>query len=199
MGAAIPLFATIQLGEYMQAGVQYATWWAQGMSAGCFQFYYDWSGETTYNWWGCGGLPLSYAGNVAAETLVGLTPGGITPVARAFQILSSSGFVTEGEHMLRTQMDAQNAPWLMAYAATHGLSYAVILINRDRDNSHTVPVVIDGKSFGSSITQLTYGRAQYDQSYFGNWTVGPVSTNLAAWSGTANAVLPPWSVSVLIF
>ena len=199
MGAVMPVFTVIQLAEYMQAGVQYAAWWAQGMSNACYQYYYDWTAESSYNWWDCGGLPLVYTGKLPGETAVGFKSGDLSPSARAFQLLSRSGFVTEGEHTLRTQSDQQNAPWLMSYAATHGSSYAAILINRDRDNSHVVPVTIDGKRFGSAVSQWTYGKAQYDQSYFGNWSVEPVSRTLGAWSGTFQATLPPLSVSVFIF
>jgi hypothetical protein len=79
--------------------------------------------------------------------------------------------------MLRTQSDLQNAPWLMNYAASHGSSHALILINRDRDKSHTVPAKIAGKTSGAGVRQWTYGRAQYDQSQFTNWNARP-STNM---------------------
>jgi hypothetical protein len=199
MGPIMPMFATIELAEYMRAGVQYATWWTQGMSASCNTLYYDTSGTSAYSWWDCGGLPLTYPGKLWGETSVGLNPGDITPVARAFQLLSQSGFATEGEHMLQTSVDSQNSPWLVSYGATHGKSYAVILINRDRDNSHTVPVTLPNMSSGTSVQQWTYGRAQYDATQSGNWAVGPTYTVQGAWSGSFNAVLPPWSVSVLIF
>jgi hypothetical protein len=199
MGAVMPLFATMELAEYMRAGVKYATWWAQGKSPACSQYYYDWNGETAYNWWPCGGLLLSYPGANPAEMVVGLKAGDITPIGRAFQVLSQSGFVREGEHMLETKTDTDNAPWLVSYAATHAGSYAVILINRDRDNAHTIPVTIAGKGSGGQVTQWTYGRAQYDQSQFGNWSAGPVRTTAASWTGSFRATLPPWSVTVLVF
>jgi hypothetical protein len=46
MGAAMPIFTTMQLAEYMQAGVRYATWWGQGQSNVCMKYNYDWNGET---------------------------------------------------------------------------------------------------------------------------------------------------------
>jgi hypothetical protein len=199
MGAVMPIFATIQLAEYMRAGVQYATWWTQGTAATCTTLYYDSYGESAYSWWECGGLPLAYAGKLWGDTSVGLQPGDITPVARAFQLLSQSGFVTENEHMLKTSIDSQNSPWLAAYAATHGKTYAAILINRDRDNSHTVPVTLPNMTSGTSVQQWTYGRAQYDATQSGNWEVGPVTSVQGAWSGSFKATLPPWSVNVLIF
>jgi len=199
MGAVMPIFATMQLAEYMQAGVRYATWWAQGMSNVCMKYNYDWKGETAYNWWGCGGLFLVYTGPLAAETSVGFEPGNITPVARAFQLLSESNFVREGEHMLRVNSDLRGAPWLAAYAATHGGSYAVILINRDRDSAHSIPLTFAGKISGRRVRQWTYGKTQYDQSQHGTWSIGPAVSSYGAWANTFQATLPPWSVNVLIF
>jgi hypothetical protein len=199
MGAAMPIFTTMQLAEYMRAGVRYATWWAQGKSNVCMRYNYDWNGETAYNWWDCGGLFLTYTVPLAAETSVGLAPGNITPAARAFQLLSESGFVAEGEHMVRVVSDLESAPWLAAYAATHGPSYALILINRDRDKTHEVPVEFAGKSFGRSVRQWTYGRAQYDRSRYGDWTVGPLVSAHGKWTHSFPATLPPWSVSVFVF
>lgn len=198
MGAVMPMFGTMLLAEYMQAGVQYATWYAQGQSDACLQYNYDFTGESTYNWWDCGGVFLTYTGPYPAETLVGLKPGDITPVARSFQLLSESGFVTEGEHMLRVVTDLQNAPWLAAYAATHGSSYEIILINRDRDNAHTVPIQIAGQAAGQLVQQWTYGRAQYDQTQTGNWEVDPVTSSQPSSGSELQGVLPPWSVNVFL-
>ena len=201
MGAAMPLFAASQLAEYMQAGVQLATWWVEGTPNGCSTNNYDRNGETAYSWVDCGATGLVYAGAnpYHNEQSVGLQPGNLMPVAHAFEILSKSGFVTEGEQMLRTMTDMEGAPWLLSYAATHGSSYAVILINRDRDTSHTVPVKIQYFGSGKSVEQWTYGRAQYDKTEKGDWSADAVKTTSGAWSGSYNATLPPWSVSVLIF
>jgi hypothetical protein len=127
-----------------------------------------------------------------------LQAGNITPTARAFQLLSESGFVTEGEHMLRVITDLENAPWLAAYAATHGSSYEVILINRDRDNAHTVPIQIAGQPAGQLVRQWTYGRAQYDQTQTGNWSVAPVTSGQSSSGPELQGVLPPWSVNVFL-
>jgi hypothetical protein len=194
----MPMFATMQLAEFMQAGVRYATWFTQGMSDACLQVNYDSHGESAYNWWHCGGLFLTYTGPVRLEKPVGLKPGDLTPAARAFQLLSESGFVTEGEHMLRVVSDTQNAPWLVSYAATHGSSYAIILINRDRDESHVVPVSLAGKGAGASLRQWTYGRAQYDRSRSGDWSAAPVASAQGKWAKSFDAALPPWSVNVFV-
>jgi hypothetical protein len=201
MGAVEPMFVATQLAEYMQAGVQLATWWTQAIPNGCAQRNYDYNGETTYGWWQCGNAGLVFTGPTpaAAELPVGIQPGELTPAGRAFQLLSQSGFVAEGEHMLHTQNDVVNAPWLLTYAATHAGSYAVILINRDRDQPHTVPVSLPGQTSGASVQQWTYGREQYDNTRNRNWSVGPVHTTQGKWSGAHQATLPPWSVNVVVF
>jgi hypothetical protein len=200
LGAATPMFAAIQLAEYMQAGVRYANWFAQGMIDVCSPYNYDYTGESTYSWWKCGAASLVYAGPVpsSGEIQVGFKAGDITPAARAFQLLSESGFVQEGEHMLQVFADTKTSPWLLGYAATHGSTYAVILINRDRDSAHAVPVQLAGKTSGTMITQWSYGRTQYDQTYNGNWSAAPSETSQSAWTGTAQITLPAWSVNVVI-
>lgn len=202
-GAATPLFITMRLAEYMNAGVQWATYFAQAGDSYCNPYNIDYQSDTVYNWWkSCSSSALVYPSpypTAVNEVNVGLKPGDPYPAGRGFQILSQSGFVSEGEHMLKTYVDDANSPWLAAYGATHGSSYALILVNRDRDLTHTVPVQIAGKSSGGSVQQWTYGRAEYDHSYFGNWSVPPTQTTQASWSGKFQANLPPWSVSVLIF
>ncbi len=199
MGAIMPMFTTIQLAEYMQAGVQYATWWAQGMSNSCYDYYYDSNADAAYNWFRCGGSSLVYTGSLPGEFHTGLQAGDLMPAARGMQVLSRSGFVSEGEHMLRTISDDVNSPWLLSYASTHAGSYAVILINRDRDHFHTVPVQLASQASGGQVKQWSYGRAQYDHTYRSDWSRGPISTTAAGWTGTYSATLAPWSVNVLIF
>jgi Concanavalin A-like lectin/glucanases superfamily len=201
IGAVTPLFVTSQLAEYMQAGVQLATWWTQGTPNVCSTFNYDYKGETSYSWWKCGNPSLVYTGPIPnkGELAVGLRAGDLFPAGRAFQLISQSGFVTEGEHMLRTQTDLQKAPWLLSYAATHGTSYAVILINRDRDEAHTIPLTFANKTSGKSVRQWTYGREQYDKSRKGDWSAAPVQSRHGPWSSDFMAALPPWSVNIFVF
>lgn len=199
-GAAAPMFTAMELAEYMQAGVQLATWWHQGMTDVCSTYNYDGEGDSAYSWWECGDSSLAYTGLEPGigEMQVGFKAGDLTPTARAFQLLSQSGFVTEGEHMLRTYSDSDEAPWLLSYAATHSGKQALILINRDRDSAHVVPVQLAGAASGNSAQQWTYGRAQFDATQSGNWEVEPVQQSLGPWSGTLNVVLPAWSVNVIV-
>ncbi|MCL2658984.1 MAG: Ig-like domain repeat protein [Acidobacteriaceae bacterium] len=208
LGAVMPLFATQQLAEYMRAGVQYATWWAQGETGVCSPDNFDTSGNAAYNWYNnvhCGNGALVYTGQKSAstDTNIGMQKGDITPAARAFQLLSESGFVTEGESMLETWNDMSGAPWLLSYAATHGTDYGVILINRDQA-AHTVPVTLTGKDAGI-VALYTYGKAQYDQSapialsgVAANWEVDPATSTDTYSGGSYTATLPPWSVTVLM-
>jgi hypothetical protein len=201
MGAVMPMYTATQIAEYMVAGVQLATWWTQGGVEVCSTFNYDSSAESAYSWVDCGMSAPIYTGAMPGfgEVFVGLKPGDLTPAARAIQLLSESGLVTEGEHMVYTQADVQNAPWLECYGATHGASYAVILINRDRDGSHTVPISIAGLTSGQSAQQWTYGRVEYDNAKLGNWSVGPRVVSYGPWADEFNALLPPWSVNVIVF
>jgi hypothetical protein len=201
LGAVSPLFVASQLAEYMQAGVQFATWWVQGKPNGCSTMNYDGNAQSAYSWWQCGSTSLVYAGPTlgAGELQVGLKAGDLTPAGRAFQLLSQSGLVTEGEFMLRTQTESAITPWLLTYAATHGSSCAVLLINRDRDNTHIVPVAVAGQTTGTSVKQWTYGKAQYDKTESGDWSQSPVVSIHGGWSNTFQATLPPWSITVLVF
>lgn len=141
----------------------------------------DGGGETAYSWGQCGATSLVYPVRVG-EVQLGMKAGQLMPAGRGFQILAMSEFATEGEHMLRTQADTQNAPWLLSYAATHGSSYAVILINRDRDNSHIVPISFAGKTSGNAVKQWVYGRAQYDLTRRGDWSAAPIVTTYGHWT-----------------
>lgn len=201
LGAASPLFAAMSLGEYMDAGVQWATWFAQyGQTNDCNPFNYDPQGETAYSAVDrCSGSFLVYTGAIAGEQQVGFRAGDLSPVGHVFSLLSQSSFATEGEHMVRTVPDETKAPWLLSYAATHGSGYAVMLINRDPNAAHEVPVQFAGKASGTSVQRWTYGRAQYDTAFQGVWSTGPVHTSSGAWSARFAASLPPWSISVFVF
>ena len=202
MGGVMPLFTAMQLAEYMQAGVEFASWQAQGETDVCSTYNYDTKGESAYSWWeGCGNTALVYTGAIAnvGEKQVGLKPGDLTPAARGFQILSKSGFVTDGEHMLQVHTDPVGAPWLAAYAATHKGSYAVLLVNRDAEHEHMVPVRLADRKGGAEVVVWSYGKPQYDHSRSGDWQEGPVTSKLQGWHGAAEVVLPPLSINVLIF
>ena len=203
IGAATPMFVAMRLAEYLNAGVQYATYFAQMGDSYCNPYNIDYQSSAVYTWWtSCSSAALMYPGpypGSVGEVNVGLNAGDLYPAGRSFQLFSQSGFVSEGEHMLKTYVDETNAPWLAAYGATHGASYALILVNRDRDTTHVVPVTLPGATSGGTVQQWTYGRAQYDQSYFGDWSAEPVKQSQGAWTGTFQATLPPWSVNVLVF
>jgi hypothetical protein len=202
MGAATPLYVAMQLAEFMQVGTEFASWQAQGRNTGCSTYNYDYAGDSAYSWGGgCGGTALVYTGpkeNVG-EKNIGLRAGDLTPAGRGFQVLSHSGFVSEGESMVRVSTDETRAPWLAAYAATHKGSFAVLLINRDISTSHTVPVRFLQNPGASGIEIWSYGREQYDQSREGNWGVEPTVSHLAAAGKNTEISLPPFSINVVLY
>ncbi len=200
LGLASPMFAANQIGTYCDAGIQQGIWWNQGTSNYCNQYNYDYLGESAYSWLGqCGGTHLVYTvpGQVG-EVAVGMTPGSLSPVGTIFGMISASGYVTEGEHSLQVFPDLAGAPWLAAHAATHGTGTAVMLVNRDRDAAHVVPISIAGKASGTGITTYEYGKSQYDASAFKYWGAPYRKSTLPAWTGNASIALPPWSVTVAI-
>jgi hypothetical protein len=200
-GAVEPLFIVSQLAEFMRAGVKVATWWVQGSDAQCSTLNYDPDGDSAYSWWRCGMTVPVYLENPnnPGEIKIGLHQGDLTPMGRAFQLMHKSNFIEEGEHMLETDLDVEHAPWLNAYAATHGKSYAVILINRDRDQSHTVPVGFAEKRSGQAVEMWSYGRYEYDAARAGDWTQGPYLKKYGSWSDHFDVTIQPWSINVLIF
>ncbi len=198
MGVASALFTAMELGEYFQAGIPYATWWGQARNTGCVNYYYDPSAGAAYNWYDCGQNFLIRTNATDSEKNVGLRVGDLTPTARVFQMFSKSGFVSEGEHMQQTYYDRENAPWLMSYAATHGRTHALVLINRDRNYSHAVPIKIDGKTWGSGAVVWSYGRDQYDQTYFQDWSTPAFRTTVGAWKEQFVVNLPRWSVNIVM-
>lgn len=200
LGIASPLFAAMQLGLYTTVGVQDAIWWNQGTSNYCNQYNYDYQGESSYSWLGqCGGTHLVYTlpGQIG-DVDVGFKPGTLSPVGSVFSMISASGYITEGETSKQIYTDLVGAPWLAGYAATHGTGTAVMLINRDRDAAHVVPISIAGKTSGTGITTYEYGKSQYDTSAFNYWSLPYRKTTLGLWTGSPSIVLPPWSVTVAI-
>ena len=207
---AMPLFAVDSLARFMNEGLKYTTFWGQNGDNVPFAppfggFTGDTNDTQTYKWVGrLGAGAAVYLGDhvsgVPDPGGHGMKLGDLYPVAHAFELLNASGYVMNGEKTLFPWIDSTNAPWLQAYAATHGAGhYAVILINRDRDNAHTVPVKIAGMSSGAPVQQWTYGRAQFDYTAMGDWSKGVVKIVGSSWSGTYNAVLPPFSANVLVF
>ena len=85
---------------------------------------------------------------------------------------------------------------MRAYASTYSAAYAVMLFNIDENNSVTVPVKISGKSSGTGGTIWTYDKSIYDLSKNRVWN-GPTTAKLAAWSGSFDVTLPPWSMVVV--
>jgi hypothetical protein len=69
------------------------------------------------------------------------------------------------------------------------------VVSWKRDNARTVPIQIAGQTAGQVVKQWTYGRAQYDQTRTGNWSVGPVTSSPSGPNSGLSGILPPCSVT----
>jgi hypothetical protein len=119
--------------------------------------------------------------------------GTLLPTARAYQVMSN--FIQNGERIADVVAGGSDQH-LRAYAVSRGTSYALALFNLDPQNSLTTAISIDNFTSGSSVQQITYGRAQYDLSRNNVWA-GPVTTTSGAWQGPVSVTLPPWSITVV--
>ena len=150
MGAVTPMFVATQLAEYMQAGVQGGHMVGAGAAQRLFHTQLRWPGRNCLQLVGvrCNRPGLCSPTPGHGEVNVGLQPGDLTPAGRAFRSCRKAVSSPRASICSAPRTDQVNAPWLESYAATHGSSYAVLLINRDRDLAHTVPVAIDGLPAG---------------------------------------------------
>lgn len=115
------------------------------------------------------------------------------PKARAYQILSQ--YVVAGEHVIAV---ASTDLSIRAYAATNKGGYALLLINTDETETHTLPVTVSNAAGSSyTATMLLYGKSQYDESQNGTWA-GPVSGTIGQVGTTFSVSLPAWSITLVL-
>jgi hypothetical protein len=187
------LFAGQVIGELLDDGVARSTWWlgyggCSDASSGNFS-------SSLYGWQSFGGYMLLSDGlpESGCSSAPALPLGTLLPTARAYQV--ASGFARSGEKMYAATVSS-TLPNVRAYAASHGTGYALMLFNLDPANGVTVPVTINTLGSGSTVTIVTYGKAQYDQSKTGVWA-GPVTSSSGAWRSTFSVTLPVWSMNVV--
>lgn len=82
------------------------------------------------------------------------------------------------------------------FSTRRSTGYGILLVNLDQNNSVTTTIGIDADTRTFNASQLTYGKAQYDDSASGVWTA-PVSQSLGNASGSIQVTLPPWSVTAI--
>jgi hypothetical protein len=187
------LFAGEVLGELVTAGVPRATWWLG--NGGCSDASSGNFSPSLYGWQNFGGYMLFSDGTpeygCSGATAVPLgTP---LPTARAYQVMARA--LHDGEHVVGTTLGGA-AVNLRAYAMSDGAGYALVLFNLTQQKAAAVTIAIDGFARPATVTQTTYGKAEYDQSQTGVWA-GPVTSQSSAPAGTVTVTLPPWSMNAV--
>ena len=120
--------------------------------------------------------------------------GTMSPTARAFQLFSQVAI--NGEHALTPTVTGDTTD-VVAYAATNSGGEALVLFNRNENNSETVQINVSGKTTSTSVTETTYDKAIYDLSQSDDWAP-PTTTSLGAQSLPLTLTLAPWSMNVVI-
>lgn len=151
---------------------------------------YGWQNFGTYSLFSLG-LPSN---SPSCSRSVPVIPFGTAfPTAHAAALFGE--FAAPREQLLQTKI-ADNFPNLRAYAATRGKGYRVLLFNLDFKNAAKLPLQINSAAGSWSGQQITYGKAEYDQSQYGFWA-GPTRRTLGQVKSGVQVSLPPWSMSVI--
>jgi hypothetical protein len=162
-----------------------------GLSAGDFNpKLYGWQNFSTYSLFSLG-LP---SGSPTCNRGVAALPFGTAfPTAHAATLFGE--FATPNERLLQTNI-AATFPKLRAYTATRGKGYHVLLFNLDAKTPAKLPLLFNRVAGPWNAQQVTYGKAEYDQSQYGNW-VGPMRKSLGQVKSGVQINLPPWSMNVI--
>jgi hypothetical protein len=188
------LFAGQALGEMMNEGVSYATWWlgfggCSDASGGNFS-------SSLYGWQNFGGYMVFSDGTpeYGCNNATAVPAGTLLPTARAFQLFSQ--VAVDGEKVL-TATVAGDPTDVRAYAATHSGGTALVLFNLNETASEAAVVTLSGQSTTSGGTVMTYSKALYDQSKSNVWAA-PTTTTIPSQSLPLTLILAPWSMNVVL-
>jgi len=185
------LYAGQVLGEMMNDGVTRLTWWigygnCNGQAGNDSSSVYGWQTFGAYN---------VFSDGPSDPTCPNAGPiGTMSPTARAFQLFSQVAI--NGEHALTPTVTGDTTD-VVAYAATNSGGEALVLFNRNENNSETVQINVSGKTTSTSVTETTYDKAIYDLSQSDDWAP-PTTTSLGAQSLPLTLTLAPWSMNVVI-
>lgn len=151
---------------------------------------YGWQNFGTYSLFSLG-LPSN---SPSCSRGVPVIPFGTAfPTAHAAALFGE--FAAPRERLLQTNVAAA-FPNLRAYAATRGKGYRVLLFNLDPKTTAKLPLQLSGATETWAGQQITYGKAEYDQTQYGFW-VGPTRQSLGKIKSGVQVNLPPWSMSVI--
>jgi len=184
------LWAAMVIGEFLNAGVNFATYYA-GFSSACSN-----ASSSVYGWqtWGSYSLFADTTAGEAASSCPGATlePVG-TPFPTAIAMTIDGNTFQLGDQMVAPSL-GPSVPNLRAYASKRANGYGILLVNIDQSNTITTTVGIANDSRTFSGTTLTYTKAQYDQGASGAYP-GPTQQSIGPVSGTFPVTLPPWSMT----
>jgi hypothetical protein len=188
------LFAGQVLGEMMNEGVSYATWWlgfggCSDASGGNFS-------SSLYGWQNFGGYMVFSDGTpeYGCENATAVPAGTLLPTARAFQLFSN--VAVDGENVLSANVVGDTTD-VRAYAATHSGGTALVLFNLNQTASEAVVIALSGQSSTTGGAVTTYSKAIYDQSKTNVWAA-PTTTTISSQSLPLTLTLGPWSMNVVV-
>ena len=115
------------------------------------------------------------------------------PTAHAAKLFGE--FAAPNATLLETVLDPQYSS-IRAFSASSRQGYRLLLFNLDRDRDITLPVTLQGNPGRWRTQQLTYGKAEYDQSRKNRWAL-PSEKSIGIAGNKLQVTLPPWSMSVV--
>ncbi len=190
------LYAAQVLMDGIQRGLAADTWWfgdgdeekcGNNVSSSLYGFQAWGSYDLVF------GFSANQYNNCTGSSVGPIVPeGALSPSGQAFRLVSE--LARPGEHLLRT---ASGSSDVLAYAATQGSGYALLLVHLDPDEQSTMTVSLQGAKAAKyrASTQI-YGKAQYESSRMNVW-LGPVSADLGVVQNHLAVTLPPWSIALV--
>ena len=188
------LYAGQVLGEMMNEGISYATWWLG--FGGCTDKNGGNFSSLLYGLQDFGGYMVFSDGTPTSgcENATTVEAGTLLPTARAYQLFSN--VAVDGEKVLTAKV-AGDTTDVRAYAATHSGGTALVLFNLNETLSKTAVVTLSGQSTTAGGTITTYSKDIYDQSETNVWAA-PTTTTISSQSLPLMLTLDPWSMNVVL-
>jgi hypothetical protein len=121
--------------------------------------------------------------------------GTILPNGRAFQMMSQSGFATEGASSVA--IDNQSGAGIHSYASVSSGKYVAIYINTNEYEPININATIDGVLGSSGYSTITYSKSIYDYSVNNGPFLAPVSATHGIWTTSIPITVPAWGAVAL--
>jgi hypothetical protein len=198
------LYAAEVLLDGIQSGLAADTWWfgdgdeekcGNNVSSDLYGFQNWGSYDLVF------GDSASEYNNCTSSSAGPIVPEGTpSPSGQAFRLVSE--FAHPGEHLLTA---ASGSSDVLAYAATQGGGYALLLVSLNSAAASQMAVSLNGaqgaaqsavKGARYHATDEIYGKAQYEPSR-GNVWPGPARGDLGTVGPQFRVAVPPWSVMLV--